>query len=431
MRADFIVRRQAACALALVVGMLATTRAEAQAVAITNATIHPVSGPRIERGTIVIRNGVIAAVGTNVAIPDDAERVDGTGKIVTPGLVAVGTQLGLVEVGAVRETRDASARGTDDVAASFRAWDGFNAASVLLAPARQDGGVTTVGIVPDGHVISGQAAAIDLAIGAGADPIRLAPAFMAATLGDPLRAGATARGEELAKLRAVLTDARAFRTTRLRIETGQTRPLSASFADLQAMQPVLAGTIPLVIGADRASDILNAIRLGRDFGIRVAIAGGSEAWTVAPQLAAARVPVLAGALNDIPGSFSSLAQSQENLARLRAAGVTVAILGNGPGDEEAFNVRNLRYEAGNAVAYGLSWDDALRAITLAPAEVLGVAGTVGSLQVGKQANLVLWSGDPFEYDTRAERVFVRGVSSTAKTRQQLLTERYLSGAPRY
>lgn len=412
-------------------GLLAAAPLAAQVVAITGGTVYPVSGPRIENGTVVVTDGVITAVGANVAIPANATRIDATGKWITPGFVAAGSALGLVEVGAVRPTREGSARGADNVAAAFRAWDGLNTQSVLFAPARQDGGITTVGTWPTGNLIAGQAAVLDLRVELGADLVRKAPALMVAQLGAPGAAGTGSRGEELAKLRAVLADARAFRTARPRIETGATRPLAASFADLQAMQPVLAGTLPLAINADKATDILNALKLAREFGIRVVIAGGAEAWMVAPQLAAARVPVLAGAMNNIPGSFATLGATQENLARLRAAGVAVAILGNGPGDEDAFNVRNLRYEAGNAVAYGMTWDDALRAVTLAPAEILGVADKVGSLAAGKDANLVIWSGDPFEYATRPERVFVRGKVSTEKTRQQLLTERYLQSPPRY
>lgn len=411
-------------------GLVLAAPLAAQVIAITGGTVHPVSGPRIENGTVVITNGVITAVGAGVAIPAGAQRIDATGKWVTPGFVAANTQLGLVEVGAVSETRDMSARGRENVAAAFRAWEGLNTGSVLLAPARQDGGVTTVGIWPRGNLIAGQAAVLDLRTDDDAELVRRAPALMVAQLGAPSAAGTSARGEELAKLRAVLGDARLFRTARARIESGQTRPLAASVADLQALQPVLAGTLPLAINANAAGDILNAIRLGREFGVRIVIAGGAEAWRVAPQLAAARVPVLAGALSNIPESFATLGAAQENLALLRKAGVAVAIYGNGPGGEDAFNVRNLRYEAGNAVAYGMTWDDALRAVTLAPAEILGVADKVGTLQAGKDANVVIWSGDPFEYATHPEQVFVRGRVSTAKTRQQLLTERYLQAAPR-
>lgn len=183
--------------------------------------------------------------------------------------------------------------------------------------------------------------------------------------------------------------------------------------------------MPLLITVDRASDIDAAMRLARDFNLRIMIGGGAEAWMMADKLAAARIPVFTGAMNNIPGGFAALGQRQENAALLRKAGVQVALIGNaGGGDEEAFNVRNLKQEAGNAVAYGMTWDDALRAVTLAPAEFFGVADRVGSLRAGRAANIVIWSGDPFEFTTRAERVFVRGREYTERTRQDLLTDRY-------
>ncbi len=396
-----------------------------ETVAITGATIYPVSGPKITNGTIVLSDGVITAIGTGVAIPANARRIDGTGKWVTPGLVATSTRLGVNEVGAVRDTRDVSARGTNNIAAAFRVWDAFNPASVLLPVARQDGGITTIGVLPSGGLISGLGAAFDLREGTTADVmLRKAPVAMIATLDAAQAAGVGSRAEALAKLRSLLRDAREFNLGRARYDAAAMRELSATRADLDAMQLVLKGTIPLIISADRASEILNAIAIGKEFGIRIVIDNGAEAWSVASQLAAAKVPVLTGAENNIPGSFQALGQRQENLALLRAAGVTVAIVGNGAGDEDGFNVRNLRYEAGNAVAYGMSWDDALRAITLAPAEILGVSDRVGSLVVGKVANVVIWSGDPFEYATQPERVFVAGKDTRVMTRQDQLTARY-------
>jgi len=198
------------------------------------------------------------------------------------------------------------------------------------------------------------------------------------------------------------------------------------------MIPVLDGRLPLLVAVDKASDIEAALRLAKEFGLKLMIGGGAEAWIVADQLAAAKVPVLTGAMNNIPASFSSLGQRQENAGLLRRAGVTVALIGNAEGgDEEAFNARNIRYEAGNAVAYGMTWDDALRAVTLAPAQLFGVADRVGSLQPGREANVVVWSGDPFEFATVAEHVFVRGREYTEPTRQDLLTERYKSLPPVY
>jgi imidazolonepropionase-like amidohydrolase len=137
-------------------------------------------------------------------------------------------------------------------------------------------------------------------------------------------------------------------------------------------------------------------------------------------------------MNNIPGSFSTLGAAQESAGLLRRAGVEVVIIGdNGVSDPFSFNVRNLKQEAGNAVAYGMTWDDAFRAVTIAPARVLGIADRYGSLEAGKVANIVVWSGDPFEFGTRAEHVFVRGREITAPNRQELLEQRYRTLPPDY
>ena len=234
------------------------------------------------------------------------------------------------------------------------------------------------------------------------------------------------------RLRELLTDTRAYMRNRAAYERSETRELAASRADLEAMIPVVEGRLPLLIDADRASDIDAALRLAREFDLRIIVGGGAEAWTMASQLAAARVPVLTGAMNNIPTSFAALGSRQENVGLLQRAGVQVAIIGNaGGGDEETFNARNVRYEAGNAVAYGAEWEAALRAITLAPAEIFGVADRVGSLAVGKDANVVIWSGDPFEFQSDAEQVFIRGRSVKQPSRQDMLMERYKQLPPRY
>jgi imidazolonepropionase-like amidohydrolase len=160
------------------------------------------------------------------------------------------------------------------------------------------------------------------------------------------------------------------------------------------------------------------------------IAGGAESWTVAERLASANVPVFVGSMNNIP-SFASLGVRQETPSLLHKAGARVVLIGNGSGDDEVFNVRNIKYDAGVAVAYGLTWDDALRAVTLTPAEVLGVANRIGSLQPGRDANLVVWSGDPFEFATRAEHVLIRGREVAQPSRQDELMRRYRSTPPAY
>ena len=403
----------------------------AQTVAITGGRVLTAAGAPIENGTVLIRDGRIVSVGADVAIPADARRVNAAGKWVTPGLINAATQLGLVEVGAEAPTRDATARGQDNIAAAFTVWEGLNPASVLLAPAR-DEGITTVLVAPGGGLISGQAAIVDLVEGSLSDMLVRAPVAMVAQTGSAGAAGVGARAELLVKLREVLEDARVYARRRADFERSATREFAASRLDLDALVPVLEGRLPLVIAANRSSDIEAALKLGRDFSIRIMLADAAEAWMVADKIAAARVPVLTGAMNNIPGSFSTLGAAQESAALLRRAGVDVILIGDaGVSDAASFNVRNLKQEAGNAVAYGMSWDDAFRAITIVPARVFGIGDRYGSLEPGKVANVVVWSGDPFEFSTRAEHVFVRGREIATANRQKLLQQRYRTLPPDY
>lgn len=419
-------------ALAFVAACVITGSLGAQTIAITGGKVYPVSGPPIEGGTVLIRNGKIAAVGKDIAVPSDAEKVDATGKWVTPGLVNSSTSIGLGDVGFSGGPREITAKGHDGIAAGFSVWLGFNTQSVMIAPARE-GGVTSVMINPSGGLISGQSAIVDMngALMLG-DVIVKAPATMVAQIEDDDGAKVGAAGELLGQLRDLIEDTKAYMHRKADFERAQTRTFVATRRDLEAMIPVVEGREVLTINADKASEIQAALYIAKDYNIKVVIAGGAEAWMLADKIAAAKVPVLTGAMNNIPGSFSTLGSRQENAAMLRKAGVQVGLIGNaGGGDEDVFNVRNIRYEAGNAVAYGMKWDDALRAITLAPAEIYGVADQVGSLKAGTEGNVVIWSGDPFEFASRAEQVFIRGKKLDSPSRQDLLVKRYKTLPPKY
>jgi imidazolonepropionase-like amidohydrolase len=419
-----------ACAAVALLAIAGT--ASAQTVAITGGKVYPVTGAPIENGTVLMRDGKIVAVGANVAIPAGAERIDATGKWVTPGIFNPSTLLGLNEVSAVAETRQFGARNTenDRVHAAFRVWEGLNTASVLFAAARNEG-VTTVMIHPQGGLVSGQAAVLDITDAtATADMLVAAPVAMIAQVQSSQGANAASRGEVLLRLRELLDDTRAYQRSRASYERGEAREYAASRSDLEAMIPVLEGRLLLVIGAESSGEIETAMSLAREFGLRIAIAGASEGWRVADKLAAAKIPVFVGAMNNIPQSFATLGARQENAGLLRRAGVEVLLIGT-QGDPDSFNVRNIKQEAGNAVAYGMSWDDALRAVTLGPAEVFGIADKVGSLRPGRNANVVVWSGDPFELDTRVEHVFVRGRRLMTPSRQDMLMQRYKTLPPTY
>jgi imidazolonepropionase-like amidohydrolase len=410
--------------------LLGASPVAGQTIAISGGKVYPVSGPPIENGTVLVRDGKIVGVGANLTVPNDATRIDATGKWVTPGLINALTGLGVSEIGQVQATVDRTARGDSGIAAAFPVWEGINPASTMFAPARNDG-ITSVVVVPTGGLVAGQAALIDLVPGTLSDMIDKAPVAMVAQFGDARSGGSNARGEQYARLKELLEDARTYSRRRSEFDRAATRPFAARRAELEALIPVVEGRLPLVMNADQASDIDAVLRLARETNVKVIIAGGAESWMLADRLVSANVPVMVGSMNNIPGSFATLGQRQETPGLLRRAGTKMVLIGNGSGDDEVFNVRNLKYDAGVAVAYGLSWDEALRAVTLTPAEVLGVANRIGSLQPGRDANIVVWSGDPFEFATRAEHVLIRGREVAQPSRQDQLMQRYKTYPPAY
>src|SRR5262249_3281857 len=255
----------------------------AQTIAITNGTVHPVSSAPIPNATVLIRDGVIVAVGNQVNVPANAQRIDATGKIVTPGFINAVTQLGVVEIDQIRDTNDAAARGTNNISAGFRVWEGLNAQSVLFAPARSEG-ITSAVVVPQGGLGAGQAAVIDLLPGHARDMIRRAPVAMIAQIDNANIAGTNARGELLSKLRTLFEDVRFFQQHRVDYDRAAARSLSAPKADLEALIPVIEGQLPLLVFANRMDDIDSALVLARDFNLKLMIVGAAEAWLSAERL---------------------------------------------------------------------------------------------------------------------------------------------------
>lgn len=411
--------------LVVALALAATRPAQAQAptIAIVGGSVHPVSGPRLDNATVLIRDGRVAAVGTDIAIPDDAQRIDAAGKWVTPGLINVVSILGLVEIQLSGGATDQRAEGHNNIAAAFRPWEAFDAASPLLVSTRNDG-ITTIGVMPAGNLVSGQHALVDLSTGRMTTMMRKAPSAMVVRVQNAGAAGAASRGELIGKLRTLLQEARDWPELRGAFAENRARPLLATAADYEALEPVMTGALPLLVVADRVAEIDAVLRLAADFSVRVILVSASEAWQRAPELAAAGIPVVVGGIRNIPDNFDRLNTRDDNAALLRRAGVTVILDSDSYGDGDHFNVRNVRFEAGNAVGNGMTWDDALRAVTLAPAEAFGVADRVGSLAAGMDANVVVWSGDPFEFSTRTEAVFIHGIRVDAPSRQDELMQRY-------
>ncbi|HYL20473.1 MAG TPA: amidohydrolase family protein [Gemmatimonadales bacterium] len=396
----------------------------AQTIAITGGTVYPASGPKLANATVLIRDGRIAAVGTNVSVPSDATRIDATGKWVTPGLIDGAGQLGLVEIGAVAGTREGSLQG-DTIAAAFNVAEGINPASTLIPVTRIEG-ITTALAVPAGHLVSGQAVLIDLDGATIEQMLVKSPVGVVADLSESGKdeAGGSRAGSA-DRLRRVFRDALEYGRRKADFGRAQMRPLSASAADLEALLAVVHGREPLIAAANRRSDIETALRLAKEFKLKLVLAGGAEGWEIAPEIAAAGVPVLVEPLDNIP-SYDALGIRYENAALLAKAGVTVALL-----ETDTHQSRNLRQQAGNAVSYGMTWDQALRAVTMAPAQIFGVADRYGSLETGKVANVVVWSGDPFEFTTGVEHVLIRGKEIPLRSRQTELFERYKKLPPQY
>lgn len=393
--------------------------AAAETIAITGAKVHTL-GPQgtIENGTVILEDGRIAAVGAGLAVPAGARRIDAAGKVVTPGLFDSFSRIGLVEVGAVEGTRDYAVE-DDRITAAFDVADGLNPRSSLIGVNRIEGLTRAVVFpAPGESLIAGRAAVIQLG---GGDLLVKTPAALFAVLGEQgsgLSGGS--RAAALLRLREAFQDARDWAENRTAFERGERRSYALSRLDLEALAPVVRGELPLVVQAHRASDVEAALRLAREWNLKLILAGANEAWRVADQIAAAGVPVLLNPLDNLPGSFENLGATLENAARLHRAGVTVAFASG-----DAHNARNLRQAAGNAVAHGLPWDAALASMTSVPARLWGIGDRYGTLEPGKDADVVIWDGDPLEVTTFADQVFIGGVAVPMESRQTLLRDRYM------
>lgn len=407
------------------------TPAAAQSVAITNAklVIGDGSAP-IEGGTVIVRDGKVVAAGAGVAVPGGMDVVDAGGKWVTPGIVAGFTRMGIVEVDGVEETNDSGAR-TSPFHASLDIAPAVNPKTSSI-PLNRAEGVTRAIVAPDnnGSVFAGLGAVIDL--GADRDAVTKPRAFQFMEYGEAgARAAGGSRPAAIAQFRNALAQARDYaRNPAGYSDVGKDALLTR--ADAEALGAVATGKMPLLIHVERASDILALIDLGRDFpAIKLVFVGVAEGWQVAAQIAAAKIPVIASALTDLPGSFEQLASTQSNVGRIKAAGVKVGI--GTINDDEARQARLEKQYAGNLVALtklpgatGLDWNSAFAAITSLPAEAIGMGGEIGSLKVGRRGDVVIWSGDPLELDTAALAVWIDGVKQPLDTRQGLLRDRYMT-----
>lgn len=390
-------------------------------VAITGAQVVGGAGPAAV-ATVVLEGGKITQVAPGLDAPAGCRPVDGRGLVLSPGLLDAYSSLGIEEVSSEEGAHDLGpedrpgAAGADPVQAALRAADSVNPASSLLPVARL-GGLTGAVAAPSGGLVSGQGAFLTTD-----GQVRVGSVALFATLGGPGgQALHSTRGAALQRLRELLDDARTYAARRADFDQGRLRRVSASRLDLEALQPVLAGQLPLVVEADRAADLRGALALAREWKLKLVILGATEGWQLAGELASARVPVLVDPQRSLPASFDQLGARPDNAAILAAAGVPVLIA---PRDMAGapHHARTLRQVAGLAVAHGLPWDAALAGVTCRVAEAYGLPG--GKVAAGGPADLVLWSGDPLELSSRPLAVWIGGRQAPLGSRQQALLERY-------
>jgi imidazolonepropionase-like amidohydrolase len=391
----------------------------AAAIALLGLHVLTGDGGELRDATVLIRGERVVEVGEHVAIPPGAQRLELRGFVATPGLIESASRLGVSDVDLEPSAVEGTlGPGADPVRAALRVGDTFDPASFAIPVARA-GGITSAVVLPSGGVVQGQSIWVDFEAQPRVvrDPLALEVELLDVGSGDGPKPGVRSRA--FLRLREALEDARLYRANRGPYIRGDLRSLSASAADLEALARALEGEIPVVFEADRASDLLRVIELTHEHGLRAIVLGGVEGWKVAPELARARIPVLVDPLQNLPRRFDELAARDDNALRLQRAGVRVAFTGRG----EVHLAHRLRYLAGNAVAQGFPPADALAAITSIPAEIFAMKD-LGVIRRGALANLVIWTGDPFEPRSWATHVYVRGREVPLKTRQDLLTERY-------
>lgn len=387
-------------------GLLASGAANAQSLAIINATLHTATEQGVlENASIVMDNGKITAINPQQVQADKV--IDANGQIVTPGFIASINQLGLVEVSAVAGSRDA---GEEKAGIDFDVSLAYNAHSSLIPYARK-GGVTRDVITPHGgdSIFSGLASVVDLSGDLQGDIQK--QAALVVYLGE------RSKGSRAFTLQTLIN----------KLEEHQTKAAkkpkkdddSTPSTEGKVMVKVLSGDMPLVVGVSRAADIIELLKVKEQFGINLVLNGAQDAVVVKEQIAKAQVPVIMSAMDSLPSSFDSLHASLDNAAALEKAGVKVILT---VGGDASHNIYQLRFDAGNAVSYGMSQQGALEAVTSNVASVFNI--NAGSIEVGKAADVVMWSNDPFELSSHVSKMIINGEEVSTQSRQDKLRERY-------
>ncbi len=385
--------------------------------ALRGAKIVPVVGDTIPRGTIVLERGRVRAIGPvdAVEIPKEATVLDLDGLEIYPGFIDAGSKLGLVEIDSVRGSVDSSEMGFAQP--DLLATAAYNVHSELIEVART-GGITSTLVLNTGPTIAGQGGVVHLDGSSTEDVILRERAVLHVRLPRAQR-GDDAKSERLRKVNEWLDTARDYLARREAAEKSG-KPLPRRNPRFEALVPYLAGELPVVFSADREADIRLAVDVAESWGVRARIRGGREAWKLAEMLAEKKIPILVGPVQALPMErHDPYDAPYANAGRLVEAGVPIAFQ-----TADASLSRNLPYQAGTAVAYGLPYESALKGLTISAARILGVDDDLGSLEVGKVADLFVTDGDPLELTSHVLYVFIRGEPVKLESRHTRLFEKF-------
>ncbi len=418
------------------------TRMHAQSVvAIQGGKVLTVTRGVIEKGTVLIENGKIAVVGADVQVPAGAQVIDARGKVVIPGMIDAGTRLGLVEIPEEQTTVD-STEYTEPVQPDLRVMDALNPRSELLRVARAEGITHALSTPAEGNLVAGQCAFIRLRGETVEELVLRSPAALLINLGEASKQTyvkkdkpPTTRMGEIALVRQAFLKARHYRAEHEafakkqaegKAEKGSKREEDwkdttppARDLKMETLLAALDGNIPVVVRAQRVSDIETALRLAEEFGFKLVLARATAAWRLAEKLGAKKIPVIVGPIQEEPSRMESLDTRLDNAAILHRAGVPIAIQSDSDTD-----VRELPFAVEYAIAHGLPDDAALAAVTINPARFFGLDDRLGSIEAGKQANLVILDGMPFYVKTHAVAEFIDGQRVDLTTHQTELYEFY-------
>jgi imidazolonepropionase-like amidohydrolase len=403
-------------------------KAQDHPIALVGGTIHPVIGSVIENGTVLFDKGKITAIGASVDLPQGCEKIDVKGKHIYPGMIDARSVIGLTEIEAVRATNDMNEVG--GINPNIRAEVAVNPESEII-PVTRANGITTVMTMPSGGTISGTAAAISLDGWTWEEmtlraPVGLILHWPSMTIN---RAWWERRSEEdqkkerdkaLADLHNAFNDARAYMKAK-RSESGNNVPFHMTDLRWEAMIPVLERKIPVLVDAEEIQQIESAVAWADRENLKLVILGGYDSWRVVDMLKSKQIPVIVSPIERTPWRrFEAYDDPATLPKKLFDAGVQFCIAGEGG----ASNERNVPYHAAMAASYGLPKDEALKSVTLYPAQILGIADRTGSIEVGKDATLIVTDGDPLEITTNIEREFIQGKTVSLYSKHTQLFEKY-------